>query len=128
MSTTSKKPIIDPKSKEMLKQELTTADMYRELDQYLRLRKKEENIKKSRMINKIIDDGENLVREIEEKNTVHEKKRIQMIEYIYFHSKEKFITIKELKDLPYEDVQNIYKTVIEWEKPWWKKLISVFIH
>ena len=126
MSTTSKKIPIDPKSKALVESQLTTDQEYRELDAYLRMIKEEDSIKKRRLSRDIEDVGEEMVAEIETKALEKEEKRIQMIEYIYDHSQEKFITLKEANKLAFEDITPIYENVVEWEKPWWRKLVNVF--
>lgn len=126
MSTTSKKVPISPKSKRLADEELTTADTYRELDQYIRLIKEEENVRKRGLVRETIELGEELIEEIDEKRKVKEEKRLLMVEYIYKISKEEFITVKESTKLPYEDLEPIYTQVIEWKKPWWRKIVNVF--
>lgn len=126
MSTTSKKAPIDPKSKEKAENLLTTADAYRELDAYLRAVNAETSIRRKGMARNIADVGEEMVAEIEEKNKEREKKRIQMIEFIYDKSKEEFVTLKEANKLPFEEIGVIYQRVVETKKPWWRQLVNLF--
>lgn len=126
MSTTSKKAKISEESKKFTESLLTTDDEYRNLDKYLRASKDENNVRKRKLARDIASDGEKYLQEIEEKNKDRENKRMSMIESIYSNSQEKFIPLKELKQLPYEDVVDIHNKVNEWKKPWWRKVINVF--
>ncbi len=126
MSTTSKKVPIDPESIKRVAEELTTSDMYREFDRYVRMQKDEDDIRKKGLARQLEDIGEEAVGQIEDKFNMREEKRVEMMEFIYQHSQEQFITVKEAKDLPYEDIEPIYNNVVEWEKPWWRKVVNVF--
>jgi hypothetical protein len=126
MSSTTKKPPISKKSQEYADSLLTTDDEYRNLDRYLRANQEQLNIKKRRLAREIASEGEIHLREIEEKNRERETRRMQMVEFIYTNSKETFITLKELKDLPFDDVAPIYSKVKEWKKPWWQRAVNIF--
>jgi hypothetical protein len=126
MSTTSKRAPIDPKSKEELENLMTTEDSYRELDAYIRLLKEEEAARKRRLTREVVEVGDEMVAEIEEKHIKREQERIEMMEKIFEISKEEFLTVKEMKEMPYEDIKKTYGDVLEWKKPWWRKLINVF--
>ena len=126
MSTTSKKVPIDPKSTKRVAEELTTSDMYREFDRYISMQKEEDAVRRRGLARQLEDIGPEMVEQIEEKVAEREEKRIEMVEQIYNLSQEQFISLKEAKDLPYEDLEPIYNNVMEWEKPWWRKIINVF--
>lgn len=126
MSTRSKKAPVDSESKRLVDEQLSTDDAYRELDQYIRLVKEEENARKRGLVRETIDLGEELLEEIDEKNRLKEEKRLLMIEFIFENSKEEFITVKKSTNLPYEDIEPIYNQVAEWKKPWWRKVVNVF--
>jgi hypothetical protein len=126
VSSTTKKVPIDPESKRLVDEQLSTDDAYRELDGYIRQIKEEENVRKRRLVKLAIHDGEELIQEIDEKHKLKEEKRLSMIEYIFKNTKENFITIKESTKLPYEDLKPIYDQVVEYQKPWWRKIINMF--
>jgi len=126
MSSRTKKAPIDPESTKRVKSELTTDDMYRELDSYLRARKQEDNIKKRRLADKIVNEGEQLMQEIQEKNIAVEEERLTMIEYIFTNSQEKFVELKELKQMEYGEVKKLHAKVTEWKKPAWRKFLNMF--
>jgi len=126
MSSTTKKPIIDPKSKEEVANMLGTDDLYRALDNEMRHEKEISNIKKRRIAKEINEQGEELLYEIEEKNRKKEEQRVSMMEFIDKKSKEKFIKLEELNKLDFDEVKKIYEKVLEWKKPWWQQFINIF--
>ena len=126
MSSTTKKAKISEESKAFSESLLSTDDEYRNLDKYLRANRHQLEVKKRRLAREVSFEGEQHLKEIEEKNREREQRRMQMVEFIYTNSKEKFITIKELKDMPFDDIVPIYDQVNEWLKPWWRKAINVF--
>ena len=126
MSTTSKKTIINPEDKKYVESLPTTADLYREVDQQIRIFKEEEKRRKKVLVRETVEHGEELLQEIEEKRIAKEEKRVEMIEYIYDTSKEEFVTLKETKNMPYEEVEKVYNNVKEYYKPWWRKVVNVF--
>jgi len=126
MCTKTRKAPIDPKSKKIVEAQLTTDDLYRELDNSIRLEKEDNERKKNRLAREIVEQGDNLLKEIEEKQQKKEQERASMMQYIYENSKEKFIKIEKLSKLDFDETKEIYERVVEWKKPWWKKLINIF--
>lgn len=126
MSSTTKKTIIDPEDKRLVDAFPSTADLYREVDAQLRQFKEEDKRKKRVLVKQTLNDGEELFQEIEDKRIAKEEERVIMIEYIYKNSKEKFVTLKEAKNLPYDDIKRIHNQVVENKKPMWRKIINVF--
>lgn len=126
MSTKTTKAPIDPKSIRELKEQLSTDDLYRELDQYLRAKREEDNIKKRSMAKKIFSEGEQLMQEIEEKKVRLEAERLSMIEFIHKNSQEKFITLKEATQMDYEEIKRVHARVLEWKKPIWRRFLNIF--
>jgi len=126
MSTSTKKAPIDPKSKAELESQLTTYDMYHQLDEYMRQKKQEQEIKKRSLARKIEAQGPELLKEIEEKNIRVEEERIEMIEYIITNTQEDFGTLKELKEMEYGELKKIQARVVERKKPAWRKFLNIF--
>lgn len=126
MSTRTKKAPIDPNSIKEMEEQLSTIELYREWDEYLRMEKDEQERKKRRFAREIVESGAELVQEIEEKNLEREEKRIELIEEIYKTANETIISLKELKDLPLEEIIPIHKKIIELKKPWWRQIINIF--
>ena len=126
MSSTTKKPIIDPKSKAESEALSTTADLYREYDAFLREQRKREDGRRNRLAESLAEQAPELVMEIDEKREQEELKRVELVEFIYKESKEEFIEFKKLTKLSYEDVVLLHKRVIENKKPWWQKTINMF--
>jgi len=127
MSTKTTKAPVDPESKRQVNEQLTTVEEYRQFDAYLRMMREDENRRKKRMAHQLGDVGEEMVTEIETKNKERERERLRMIHFINKSSGDKFLSLKDAYDMPYEDVKPIYERAIEWKKPWWRKLINVFV-
>ena len=75
MCTKTRKAPIDPKSKKIVEAQLTTDDLYRELDNSIRLEKEDNERKKNRLAREIVEQGDNLLKEIEEKQQKKEQER-----------------------------------------------------
>lgn len=124
MSSTTKKAPIDPKSKEYAESLLTTTQMYHQLSEYERSIKEENDIKKRKIASEISKMGDVYIDEIDRKHQEKENERLDMIDYVIHNTKENIIKVKELKNMPYEDVKSIYIKAKDYKKSWWRLFIE----
>lgn len=124
MSSTTKKTIIDPKSRKIADELETTADLYRGLAEYERQLKEEDNLKKQRLARQMYEIGDEMVSEIKEKENINNIKKAEIIEELYKLSKEELITIKEANEMSIEELNPILFKAKDLNKPWYIKFLD----
>lgn len=124
MSSTTKKTPIDPASKEYEDSLMTTSQMYRALSDFERSIKNENDIKKNRIANEIANFGNQYVEEIEIKHQIKEDERQDMVNFIIRNKKLDMPKVREIKNMPYEDVKSIYIKAKDEKKSWYRLLIE----
>lgn len=124
MSSTTKKVIIDPESKRIADELLTTDDMFRELADYERQIKTEDDRKKVRLARQMYEMGDELVEEVKVKEEENKIKRIEMVEQIYDLSGDNFVTLKQANEMTIEELQPILFQAQELGKPWYVKFLN----
>jgi len=126
MSSTTKKPKINPESTQRVEETPTTADLYLEHDRYVAFINKDSERKKMSFLRDVESNGETYVDEIDERLELEEDERIDNIEYIYKKSKDKYGTLRELNNMDYEEVKRILFKIQETEKSIWTRLFEFF--
>lgn len=127
MSSRTRRPIISPQSMKESDELETTFDMYKDLADYERKVKEENDRKKNRIAREIEQMGESYIREIEEKVEKKENDKIELVQTILKISGKKYGDSDSLYNMPYEDVKSIYNKVLDTKKPWYRKLFEFFM-
>ncbi len=118
MTVTTKKAKIDPNSQKETDALDTTSDLYRKLSDYERIEKNQTEQKKNRIAREIDQMGEHYLTEIDMKNEVKENERMDMVDFIINKTEQNLVKSKDLYDMPYEDVKNIYVKAQDYNKSW----------
>lgn len=124
MSSTTKKTPIDKKSQEYLDSLETTEQLFRNLSDYERMCREENDQKKRMIAEEIASMGEHYVEEINNKHKQKEEERLDMIDYIIETTKEKLVKAYDLKQMTYEEVKSIYVKAQDSKKSWFTLLIE----
>jgi hypothetical protein len=124
MSSTTKKTPIDPKSKEYADSLQTTFDMYRELSDYERSIREEDNAKKRLIAKEIELMGEKFINEIDTKHALKEEERQEMVDYIIHNTQQTLVMKRDLDHMTYEEVKSIYIKAQDTKKPWYRLLLE----
>lgn len=127
MSSRTKKPVISAASAKEADELETTFDLYKDLADYERRVREENDRRKNRIAREIEQMGESYLSEIDEKFERKEKEKIQLVQDILKSSGKKYGDSDTLYRMPYEEVKSIYNKVLESKKSWYRKLFEFFM-
>lgn len=124
MTSTTKKKSINLNSIDDVNKLKTTVEMYRDLSDFERSLKEDVDRKKKSIVKDIEDMGSVYLDEINKKNALKENERLNMVDYIITNTKEKLVRVKNLNNMSYDEVKNIYIRAKHTKKSWFRMLIE----
>jgi hypothetical protein len=127
VSTTSKKPFIDPDSEEFKNSLKNTDDLYRDISEDRRRIKEDLERQKSFIVKKVFDEGENFLGDIEKKNHAKEIEKNNMVNEIVALHKNKYGKANQLYAMSHEEIKSIYVKAKESKKSFIRRLFEFFM-